>query len=58
MHKKYIIEKKDLNKLTESYYNIGIKYSSNYDKINNTINTIENYKKRLIDLKTIQKEAA
>ena len=51
MHKKYIIEKKDLNKLPESYYNIGIKYSSNYDKINNTINTIETYKKRLIDLK-------
>ena len=51
MHKKYIIEKKDLKKLPESYYNIGIKYSSNYDKINHTINTIETYKKRLIDLK-------
>ena len=51
MNKKYIIEKKDLKKLPESYYNIGIKYSSNYDKINHTINTIETYKKRLIDLK-------
>jgi len=51
MHKKYIIEKNDLNKLPESYYNIGKKYSSNYDKINNIINTIETYKKRLIDLK-------
>ena len=51
MNKKYIIEKKDLINLPESYFNIGRKYSSNYDKINNTLNTIEIYKNRLVDLK-------
>jgi len=51
MNKKYIIEKKDLINLPESYFNIGKKYSSNYDKINNTLNTIEIYKNKLVDLK-------
>jgi len=50
MNKKYIIEKKDLQLLPLSYYDIGLKYSSNYEKINKLENQIESTKKLIIEL--------
>ena len=52
MNKKYIIEKKDLKLLPSSYYDIGLKYSSNFDKINKLENKIEKSKKLISKLTT------
>ena len=41
MHKKYIIENNDLSLLPSAYVNLGKRYSSNYDKINNSLSKIK-----------------
>ena len=48
MNKKYIIEKNDLQLLPSSYYDLGLKYSSNFDKINRLENKIEKSKKLIL----------
>ena len=50
MNKKYIIEKNDLQQLPSSYYDLGLKYSSNFDKINRLENKIEKSKKLISEL--------
>ena len=52
MNKKYIIEKKDLELLPSSYHDLGLKYSSNFDKINRLENKIEKSKKLILELST------
>ena len=51
MHKKYIIEKKDLALLPSSYIGLGNKYSSNFDKINNALNQINDAEKLIKELR-------
>ena len=50
MHKKYIIEKKDLDLLPYSYHSLGIIYSSNFDKINKTLKKIKDAKNLINEL--------
>ena len=50
MNKKYIIEKKDLVLLPSSYHDLGLKYSSNFDKINRLENKIARSKKLILEL--------
>ena len=51
MNKKYIIEKRDLALLPSSYIGLGNKYSSNYEKINNALNQINDAEKLIKRLK-------
>ena len=52
MNKKYIIEKKDLELLPSYYHDLGLKYSSNFDKINKLENKIQKSKKLILELST------
>ena len=47
MHKKYIIEKKELDNLPPSYKEVAINYSSNYDNIQKKVNEINKLKKKI-----------
>ena len=51
MHKKYIIEKSDLDLLPSSYIGLGNKYSSNYDRISHALNQINDAEKLIKRLK-------
>ena len=47
MHKKYIIEKKDLKNLPSSYKDVAIHYSSNYNSVQKKVNEIRKLKKKI-----------
>jgi len=47
MHKKYIIEKKELDNLPPSYKEVAINYSNNYDNIQRKVNEINKLKKKI-----------
>ena len=47
MHKKYIIEKKELGNLPSSYKEVAINYSINYDAIQKKVNEINKLKKKI-----------
>ena len=51
MHKKYVIEKKQLDNLPPSYKEVAINYSSNYDNIHKKVNEINKLKKKINFLK-------
>ena len=50
MHRKYIIEKKDLDNLPPSYKEIAINYSSNYNVIQKKVNEINKLKNKINSL--------